>query len=193
MNTLEFHVWGSSRHQPELPNRMVFDIDPDEGLDFGQIKQAAVDIRDVLEVLGLRSWALLSGGKSVHVVVPLVPEADWAAVKAFCQNFAKLMAKSNPERFVANLSIARRKGRMFFDYLRKGQGATAIRPWSTRARAGSTVAVPVTWDELAGIDRANAFDVFGAAARAQGPDAWAGFLEADQVLTAKMLQVIQGT
>jgi bifunctional non-homologous end joining protein LigD len=191
MNTLEFHVWGSSRHQPELPDRMVFDIDPDEGLDFGQIKQAAVDIRDVLDVLGLRSWALLSGGKGVHVVVPLVPEADWPAVKAFCQNFAKLMAKSDPERFVANMSMARRKGRMFLDYLRNGQGATAICPWSTRARAGGSVAVPVTWDELAGIERANAFDVFAAAARVKGPDAWAGFLEADQVLTSKMQQVVK--
>jgi bifunctional non-homologous end joining protein LigD len=176
MNTLEFHVWGSNRHQPDLPDRMVFDIDPDEGLDFGQIKQAAVDIRDVLEVLGLRSWALLSGGKGLHVVVPLVPKADWSAVKNFCRSFAKLMAKSDPERFVANMSMAYRKGRMFLDYLRNGQGATAICPWSTRARAGGSVAVPVTWDELAAFDRANAFDVFAAAARAQGPDAWRGSL-----------------
>src|SRR5690606_14231199 len=97
MNTIEFHVWGSNRHQPELPDRMVFDIDPDESLDFGHITQAAVDIRDVLDVIGLRSWALLSGGMGVHVVVPLVPKADWSAVKDFCQSFAKLMAKSDPE------------------------------------------------------------------------------------------------
>ena len=193
MNTLEFHVWGSNRHQPDLPDRMVFDIDPDESLDFGHIKQAAVDIRDVLDVIGLRSWALLSGGKGIHVVVPLVPKADWAAVKDFCQSFAKLMAKSDSERFVANMSMARRKGRMFLDYLRNGQGATAICPWSTRARAGGSVAVPVTWDELGGMDRANGFDIFAAAARAQGPDAWAGFLQADQVLTTKMLQVIKDT
>ena len=88
---------------------MVFDIDPDENLDFGHIKQAAVDIRDVLDVIGLRSWALLSGGKGVHVVVPLVPKADWSAVKDFCQSFAKLMAKSDPERFVTNMSMARGK------------------------------------------------------------------------------------
>jgi hypothetical protein len=106
-------------------------------------------------------------GYRVHVVVPLVPKADWSAVKDFCQSFAKLMAKSDPERFVANMSMARRKGRMFLDYLRNGQGATAICPWSTRARAGGSVAVPVTWDELGGIDRANGFDIFAAAARAQ--------------------------
>lgn len=95
----------------------------------------------------------LSGGKGVHVVVPLVPEADWTAVKGFCQNFAELLAKTDPERFVANMSKARRKGRMFLDYLRNGQGSTAIYPWSTGARPGGTVAVPVAWEELDGMDR----------------------------------------
>ena len=143
MNTLEFHVWGSDRHSPDLPERMVFDIDPDEGLDFGHVKRAATDIRDILGAIGLHSWPLLSGGKGIHVVVPLVPEADWTAVKSFCQNFAELLARTEPDRFVANMSKARRKGRMFIDYLRNGQGSTAVCPWSTRARAGGTVAVPV--------------------------------------------------
>lgn len=86
------------------------------------------------------------------MVVPLVPEADWSAVKGFCQDFAELLAKTDPQRFVANMSKARRKGRMFLDYLRNGQGRTAICPWSTRARAGGTCAVPVTWEELNGMD-----------------------------------------
>jgi bifunctional non-homologous end joining protein LigD len=191
MNTLEFHVWGSDRHTPDLPERMVFDIDPDEGLGFDQVKQAAFDIRDILGAIGLQSWPLCSGGKGVHVVVPLVPQADWAAVKTFCQNFAELLAANEPDRFVANMSKARRKGRMFLDYLRNGQGSTAICPWSTRARAGGTVAVPVTWAELAGLDRANGFDVFGAAARAQGPDAWEGYFEAEQVLSVEVQNVVK--
>lgn len=191
MNTLEFHVWGSDRHTPDLPEGMVFDIDPDEGLDFGHVKQAAVDIRDILGAIGLQSWPLLSGGKGVHVVVPLVPEADWTAVKGFCQDFAELLAKTEPTRFVANMSKARRKGRMFLDYLRNGQGSTAICPWSTRARAGGACAVPVTWEELDGMDRANAFDIFAAAARAQGPDAWEGYFEVDQTLTAQMRAVVK--
>lgn len=191
MNTLEFHVWGSNRDTPGLPERMVFDIDPDEGLGFGQVKQAARDIRDILGAIGLQSWPLVSGGKGVHVVVPLVPEADWDAVKSFCQNFAELLARTEPQRFVANMSKARRKGRMFLDYLRNGQGSTAICPWSTRARAGGTVAVPVSWDELEGLDRANGFDIFAAAERAQNADAWAGYFEVDQKLTEAIQQVIK--
>lgn len=191
INTLEFHVWGSDRHTPDLPERMVFDIDPDEGLGFEHVKEAAVDIRDILGAVGLQSWPLLSGGKGVHVVVPIVPEADWDAVKRFCQNFAELLAKTEPHRFVANMSKARRKGRMFLDYLRNGQGSTAICPWSTGARAGGTVAVPVTWDELAELDGANAFDVFSAAARAQGPDAWDGYFEVEQTLTQRIQDVVK--
>jgi bifunctional non-homologous end joining protein LigD len=191
MNTLEFHVWGSTRQQPRQPERMVFDIDPDEGLGFEHVKHAATDIRDVLSTLGLQSWPLLSGGKGVHVVVPLVPRADWDEVKSFCQAFAEMLARTDPHRFVANMSKARRKGRMFLDYLRNGQGATAICPWSTRARAGGTVAVPVTWDELAKLDRANTFDIFQAAERAQGPDAWAGYFDVEQTLTEHIQAVVK--
>lgn len=191
MNTLEFHVWGSDRNEPDLPDRMVFDIDPDEGLSFEDVKQAATDIRDILSVLGLQSWPLVSGGKGVHVVVPLVPEADWETVKDFCQGFAELLGRTDPHRFVANMSKARRKGRMFLDYLRNGQGATAICPWSTRARAGGTVAVPVSWEELERLDRANAFDIFSAAARTQRPDAWKGYFACEQILDSKLIEVVR--
>lgn len=191
INTLEFHVWGSDRHEPDLPERMVFDIDPDEGLGFDDVKRAAKDIRDILGAIGLQSWPLLSGGKGIHVVVPLLPEADWNEVKEFCRDFAELLAKTDPHRFVANMSKARRKGRMFLDYLRNGQGSTAVCPWSTRARTGGTVAVPVAWSELDGLDRANAFDVFAAAERARGPDAWSGYFEVEQVLTERIRQVVK--
>jgi bifunctional non-homologous end joining protein LigD len=191
MNVLEFHIWGSLRQQPNHPHRMIFDIDPDEGLGFDDVKQAATDIRGVLEALGLQSWPLLSGGKGVHVVVPLVPEADWEAVKNFCQDFAELLARTDPSRFVANMSKARRKGRMFIDYLRNGQGATAICPWSTRARSGASCAVPVTWDELPTFKSASAFDVFTAAARAQESDAWDGYFEVEQTLTDRMCKAVQ--
>ena len=191
MNVLEFHVWGSLRQQPDLPHRMIFDIDPDEGLGFSDVKQAAVDLRDVLETLGLQSWPLLSGGKGVHVVVPLVPEANWEEVKSFCQDFAELLARTDPSRFVANMSKAKRKGRMFLDYLRNGQGATAICPWSTRARPGASCAVPVTWDLLPTLKSANAFDIFAAAARAQQPDAWEGYFDVEQVLTDRMRKAVQ--
>jgi bifunctional non-homologous end joining protein LigD len=193
MNVLEWHVWGSLRHQPDLPHRMIFDIDPDEGLGFEDVKKAAFDIRGILQALGLESWPLLSGGKGVHVVVPMVPTegATWSEVKDFCQDFAELLAKTDPSRFVANMSKARRKGRMFLDYLRNGQGSTAVCPWSTRARPGASCAVPVTWDELPDLDRANAFDVYAAAARAQEPDPWEGYFEVEQTLTERIRKAVK--
>jgi bifunctional non-homologous end joining protein LigD len=191
MNTLEFHIWGSTRQEPSRPERMVFDIDPDEDLGFEDVKQAAKDIRDVLGALGLRSWPLLSGGKGIHVVVPLVPKTDWTEVKAFCHDFAQMLARTDPHRFVANMSKVRRKGRMFIDYLRNGQGASAICPWSTRARTGGTVAVPVGWDNLDSIDRANAFDVSSATQQALGPDAWASYFEAEQTLSERIQSVVR--
>ena len=191
MNTLEFHVWGSRRQKPHLPERIVFDIDPDEGLGFEHVKQAALDIRDVLGALELKSFPLLSGGKGVHVVVPLTPKADWGVVKEFCQTFAEMLAGAEPVRFVANMSKAHRKGRMFLDYLRNAEGSTAITPWSTRARSGAPVATPISWDELPDIGRANRFDIFEAAARAQGPDAWAGYFEVRQSLTARIMKAIR--
>jgi bifunctional non-homologous end joining protein LigD len=191
MNVLEFHIWGSLRQQPDLPHRMIFDIDPDEGLGFTAVKQAALDIRGILEALGLQSWPLLSGGKGVHVVVPLVPEADWDEVKSFCQDFAELLARTDPSRFVANMSKAKRKGRMFLDYLRNGQGSTAISPWSTRARAGAGCAVPVSWEELSTCESANGFDVFAAAARAQLPEAWEGYFDVEQTLTDRIRRAVR--
>jgi bifunctional non-homologous end joining protein LigD len=191
MNVLEFHVWGSLRQQPDLPHRIVFDIDPDERLDFGAVRAAASDIRGVLEALGLQSWPLLSGGKGIHVVVPLVPEADWEAVKGFFQDFAELLARTDPARFIANMSRAKRDGRIFLDYLRNVQGATAICPWSTRARPGGTCAVPVSWDELPGLEGANVFDVFAAAARAEQRDPWAGYFDVEQTLTDAMRNAVR--
>lgn len=191
MNVVEFHVWGSLREQPDLPHRMVFDIDPDEKLDFGAVREAAVDIRGVLEALGLQSWPLLSGGKGIHVVVPLVPEANWEKVKGFCQDFAELLARTDPARFIANMSKAKRDGRIFLDYLRNGQGATAICPWSTRARPGGTCAVPVSWDELPGLKGANVFDVFAAVARAEQREPWAGYFGVEQTLTDLMRNAVR--
>jgi bifunctional non-homologous end joining protein LigD len=191
MNVLEFHIWGSRRQQPDLPHRMIFDIDPDEGLGFATVKQAALDIRGILEALGLHSWPLLSGGKGVHVVVPLVPLADWDEVKSFCQDFAELLARTDPSRFLANMSKAKRKGRIFLDYLRNGQGSTAICPWSTRARAGAACAVPVSWKELPSCESANGFDVFAAAARAQLPEAWEGYFDVEQTLTDRIRHAVR--
>lgn len=159
MGTIEFHIWGSRRDRLERPDRLVFDLDPDEGLGFGDVKEAAIQIHDALTDLDLPSWPLLSGGKGIHVVVPLRRVAGWDTVKLYARVFAELMATRHPDRFTAQMSKAKRKGRIFIDWLRNERGSTAIAPFSLRARPGAPVAVPVTWDELPKIKSAAAFDL----------------------------------
>ncbi|WP_174286209.1 DNA ligase D [Sphingomonas bacterium] len=184
MGTIEFHGWGSTNAALEQPDRMVFDLDPDEGLDFGDTKKAAEHLKEQLAELGLVSFPLLSGGKGVHVVVPLTPQAEWPAVKDFADRFARALAGAEPERYVAVMTKAKRKGRIFIDWLRNQRGATAIMPYSARARAGAPVAVPVSWTELRDIDTAAKWNVRDGAAlveRANGR-ALADWGVADQVL-----------
>ncbi|MFT3964686.1 MAG: DNA ligase D [Sphingobium sp.] len=159
MGTIEFHGWGSRVDDVERPDRMIFDLDPDEGMDFADVRRAAADIRDRLEEIGLVSFAMLSGGKGVHVVVPLNPGHDWDAHKDFAARFAHALATQEPERFVATMSKARRKGRIFIDWLRNQRGSTAVLPYSARARPGAPVAVPVAWEELDGMKDAHPFSI----------------------------------
>ncbi len=159
MGTIEFHGWGSTVADIEKPDRLVFDLDPDEGLGFEEVKRAAKDLRVILADMGLQTFPMLTGGKGVHVIVPLQPRAEWPEVKDFAQRFAIAMASAEPDRFTANLAKARRKGRIFIDYLRNQRGATAIMPYSARAREGAPVAVPINWDELDEMEGGNRFTV----------------------------------
>jgi bifunctional non-homologous end joining protein LigD len=190
MNTLEYHIWGSHVDDIERPDRLIFDIDPDEGLAFSHTREAALDFHDRLAALGLKTFALVTGGKGVHVVAPLAPRLAWSEVKSFCRGFAEKVAAEAPDRFTANIRKASRKGRMFVDYLRNERGATAIAPFSTRAREGAPCAVPVSWEELVTLDRANAFSLDEAAARARAPDPWAGYFDLRQTLTKAMLKAV---
>lgn len=157
MGTIEFHGWGSRVADIERPDRLVIDLDPDEGLDFSVVKTAAVLVRDQLRAKGLASHPMLTGGKSVHVVAPLIPAAEWPAVKAWAKGFGEGLAVEMPDAFVANMSKAKRKGRIFVDWLRNQRGATAVMPYSVRARDGARVAIPMTWDQLAAAAAGNAF------------------------------------
>jgi bifunctional non-homologous end joining protein LigD len=148
MGGVEIHGWGSRVEDVEKPDRLVFDIDPDEGLGFDKVRKAARDLRRYLADIGLTTFPMLTGGKGVHVVVPLRPRAKWPAVKDFAQRFAVALATAEPDRFTANLAKASRKGRMFLDYLRNQRGSTAILPYSARAREGAPVAAPINWEEL---------------------------------------------
>ncbi len=148
MGTIELHGWGSKIDDVERPDRLVFDLDPDVGLGFEDVKRAARDLHRHLADMGLQTFPLLTGGKGLHVVVPLTPQAKWPAVKDFAQRFSIALAQAEPERFTANLAKASRTGRIFLDYLRNQRGATAIMPYSARAREGAPVSAPISWDEL---------------------------------------------
>jgi bifunctional non-homologous end joining protein LigD len=184
MGTIEFHGWGSKVDKVEHPDRLVFDLDPDEGLDFGAVKRAALQLREILSEMGLVSFPLLSGGKGLHVVVPLDASKDWVAVKDFASRFSKALAQAHPDRFTANMKKVERKGRIFLDWLRNQRGATAILPYSVRARARATVAAPIAWAELDGIDSGGRYTIADAEellARA-GSKALKGWGKADQAL-----------
>jgi len=148
MGTIEFHGWGSRSDKVEYPDRLVFDLDPDVGLDFGRVKEAAVKLRELLSTLGLETFPLLSGGKGLHVVAPLDASADWGAVSDFAERFGRAIAEAEPDMFTANIRKVQRKDRIFLDWLRNQRGATAVMPYSARAREGAPVAAPVSWDEL---------------------------------------------
>ena len=184
MGTIEFHGWGARSDAVERPDRIIIDLDPDEGLGFEDVKRAAVDIKQHLADIGLISFPMLSGGKGVHVTVPLNPQAEWPAVKDFANRFAQALATAEPERFVATMSKAKRKGRIFIDWLRNQRGSTAVMPYSARARSGMPVAVPITWEELRDTESPSKFTIRDAAAlldHASTPGL-AGWGVADQAL-----------
>ena len=169
MGTVEFHVWGARTDRLDRPDRLVFDLDPDEGLAWDDVRAAAVDLHDLLGRLGLASVPVVTGGKGVHVCVCLRRSQTWETVELFSKTIAHLLAERDPDRFTARMSKARRKGRIFIDWMRNGRGATAVAPYSVRARPGGPVAIPVTWDELATLASAQACDVAAATRRLAQP------------------------
>ncbi|TGQ04145.1 DNA ligase D [Mesorhizobium sp. M2E.F.Ca.ET.166.01.1.1] len=184
MGTIEFHGWGARIDDVEKADRLVFDLDPDEGLDFEAVRAAAFQFRDILKSLGLTTFPMLTGGKGVHVIAPLTPRAEWPEVKAFASGLAQAVARTDPSHFTAVLSKAKRKGRIFVDYLRNQRGATAIMPYSARSRPGAPVAAPITWAEMKTIDAPSHFHVgdAGELKKRAASKSLAGWGRADQVL-----------
>jgi bifunctional non-homologous end joining protein LigD len=148
ISAIELHAWGAGEADPLRPDRMVFDLDPGEGVPFADVTQAARDLRDQLQRLGLQSFCRTTGGKGLHLVVPLEPVATWDVVKPFCRAFAETLSQEQPQRFLSTIKKADRKGRILIDWLRNSLGATAVASFSPRAREGATVATPVAWDEV---------------------------------------------
>jgi bifunctional non-homologous end joining protein LigD len=187
MGVLELHVWGSRAGQVEKPDRMVFDLDPDEDLPFEHVKAAARDLRKRLEAIGLQSFPMATGGKGIHVVVPLTRGHSWQQHREFAEALARHMADEQPDLYVANMSKAKRRGKIFVDYLRNQRGSTAIAPFSTRAKAGATVALPVSWQGLARLKNARPATIENAVRLVSRRDPWAGYHKIRQALpvTAK--------
>jgi bifunctional non-homologous end joining protein LigD len=149
LGVLEIHPWGSRIDDLERPDRILFDLDPDVGLPLERVTQAAVDVRERLQSLGLSSFVKTTGGKGLHVVVPIAPRHGWDVVKEFCAAVARAIARDAPDRYVVTAVKAKRTGKLFIDYLRNTRSATAVAAYSTRARARAPVSVPLRWEELA--------------------------------------------
>jgi bifunctional non-homologous end joining protein LigD len=184
MNTIEFHPWGAYADAPDRPDRMIFDLDPAPDIAWPALIEAARDVRAKLREAGLESFVRLTGGKGVHVVAPIRRGPDWAEVKAFCEAFADAMVASSPLTYVATASKAKRKGRIFIDWLRNARGATSVASWSLRARPGAPVAMPLRWEDLSSASSSSMYDLASALRRAARlrRDPWQGYDALDQRL-----------
>lgn len=187
MGVLEIHIWCARRDRLEKPDRMVFDFDPDPEVDFPMVKDGAKEMRERLADVGLGSFLLATGGKGLHVVVPVERGHSWEEHKNFAEAMARLMAQDAPDRYVANMSKAKRKGKIFVDYLRNDRGSTAIAPFSSRAREGAPVAFPVSWNALGSLKDARSVGVGDAAARLKRykTPPWEGYFDLRQRLPLK--------
>lgn len=188
LGVLELHIWGSKIDDIERPDRLVFDLDPDEGMDFAKVKQGATLMRDVLAQFDIESFPLLTGGKGIHVVAPLVRRHEWPVVKAFAGELAGHVAREDPDNYVATMSKARRKGRIFIDYLRNERGSTAIAPFSPRARKGAPLAWPVSWEQLDDVKAPDQFRLESADPGAANN--WDGYDDLRQSLKADGLRAL---
>ncbi len=193
MGVLEIHTWGSRGDRVELPDQITFDLDPDAGLAWERVVEAARKLRAKLGGLGFTCFVKTTGGKGLHVVVPLKPRADWDEVKEFTKMVAESLAREEPERYLANMSKAKRAGRIFIDYLRNGRGATAVAAYSTRARSGAPVSTPIRWEELGTGIRPDSFNVRNLGARLSRlrKDPWADFESSRRPITAAMRKKLE--
>jgi len=188
MNVIEFHTWNSVKQKVDKPDRMIFDLDPGEGVPFDQVREGAQLMKALLDELGLQSWLKTSGGKGLHVVVPMSPRLDYDTVKSFSQRIVQHMAATIPQRFVAKSGPTNRVGKIFVDYLRNGFNATTAAAFSARARPGLGVSIPIAWDELSEISSGAHWTISDARDRMsfQKVDPWADYWKCRQTLTAAM-------
>ena len=181
MGTLEFHTWGSRADKLEYPDIVVFDLDPDEGMDLKAVRQGVKDLRTILDELSLNPYLKTSGGKGYHVVVPLEPVVEWDKIKEFAKSVVQVMESKWQGLYTSNSRKASRSGKIYVDWQRNGRGATSIAPYSLRARTGAAVSMPIAWEELSKI-APDGIDIKKALRRLKKEDPWDGFFEEKQRL-----------
>ncbi|MGE5640725.1 MAG: DNA ligase D [Clostridia bacterium] len=189
---VEFHTWGASVPDIAHPDRIVMDLDPGPGVSWSELADAARLTKRLFDGLGLESFLKTTGGKGLHVVVPIVPELPWDEVKELTRRIAETMRRARPERFIATISKAERPGKIFVDYLRNSQTASAVAAYSARARPGAYVSMPLSWSELKSADLRTKFTLESVVARLgrQKTDPWAGYWSTRQKLTRKMMDAL---
>jgi bifunctional non-homologous end joining protein LigD len=192
LDILEIHTWNSREEHLEQPDRVVFDLDPDESLPWGRVVAAARQIHQLLLSVGLTSFVKTTGGKGLHIEVPFEPGPDWAVCAAFCRTVAETLARLRPATYTSVMSKARRQGKIYVDHLRNVRGATAINVYSTRARPGAPVSIPVAWGELdsLGQEGSRGFRLRNVLQRLAGMkvDPWKSYFEVRQQLPVPRAQ-----
>ena len=186
---LEIHVWGARADDVDLPDRIVLDLDPGPGVSWRRVIEGAKDLKERLEALELETWLKTSGGKGVHVVIPIARRSSWADVAAFTRAVAYGMTSDSPTKYIAKASKAARKGLIFVDWMRNTRGATAVAAWSTRARPGAPISVPIDWsaiDELEGGDQFRLASIQEHVGKRRR-DPWADLPKSRQRLTKSMV------
>ena len=184
---IELHPWGARSPRLDRPDRLIFDFDPDEGLSWDALVAAVRELRALLAEMHLVGFLKTTGGKGLHVVLPIRATLTWDEAKSFSRAVADVMVRTTPELFTTNASKEQRKGKIFIDYLRNASGATAVAPYAVRARARAPVAMPIAWSDLKSDVRFDHFNIGNVTQRLdRRTDPWADFLSTHQVITAKM-------
>ncbi len=189
---MELHLWGARADKVDRPDRIVFDLDPDEAVGWPEIMDTALQVRSLLADCKLESWLKTSGGKGLHVVVPIARRVSWDDVRDFARLVSARLMHDSPDRIVDVASKAARKGKIYIDYLRNGKGSTAIAPWSSRAREGAPISLPVSWEDSAKLKSGNAVSIRDAVSIANDMrvDPWADMLKSRQRLTSDAMATL---
>jgi bifunctional non-homologous end joining protein LigD len=189
IGVLEIHLWGSNITHLNKPDMIVFDLDPSPDVPWKEVVSAARLIKNYLSELQLNSYVKTTGGKGLHIVVPIFPRHTWKTIKDFTHHFVRTLVKSHPSKYISEMSKSKRKGKIFIDYLRNSKGATSIAAYSTRSRIHAPVSTPIHWDELTAHIEDTSFNIFSVIKRLKNlkNDPWSHFFDENQQLDLSIL------